>query len=98
MKPTLDHDLLAEAANILEITEIEVLRIARYKWYSQQETAIEYEDLESLYGMFIMGHTSLPLWARDYIRKIVWAWHEKDEEAIHELLEIPAITLDESFQ
>lgn len=91
----LDQELLTEAANFLEITEVDVLRIARYRWYSQQETLIEYEDLEKLYGMFMMGHTDLPLWARDYIRKMVMAWEEKNEKRIHELLEIPAIAIDE---
>ncbi len=90
-----DYDLLTKAANFLEITEVEVLRIARYKWHSQQETIMEYEDLEKLYGMFIMGHTDLPIWARDYTRKMVDAWEEKNEETIYELLEIPAIKIDE---
>jgi hypothetical protein len=90
-----DYDLLADAANFLEITEIDVLRIARYKWYSQKETVLEYENLEKLYGTFIMGHTDLPLWARDYIRKMVDACHEGNKETIFELLEIPVAAIDE---
>ena len=92
-----DHELLTDAANFLEITEVDVLRIARYKWYSQQETLIEYEDLEKLYGMFMMGHTDLPLWARDYIRKMVDACHEGNTETILDLLEIPVVAIDEPF-
>lgn len=83
-----DQELLTEAANFLEITELEVLRIARYKWYSKIETPLEYKELESMYGRFIWEEETLPMWTREYLRKLVQAYEDEDEKALETLLTI----------
>ncbi len=84
-----DQELLTEAANFLEITELEVLRIARYKWRSKIETWIEYKELERMYGKFMLEEEeTLPIWTREYLRKLVQAYEDKDKKTLEELLTI----------
>lgn len=79
-----DIELLAEAANFLEVTEFDVLRIANSNKLPPRSG---YEEIEKLYGEIITNKKELPSWARGYLRLLVEACEEENIEEINELLQ-----------
>ena len=81
-----DIELLAEAANFLEVTEFDILRIANS---NKLPPRAGYEEIEKLYGEIITNKKELPAWARGYIRLLIEACEEERIEEISELLKSP---------
>ena len=79
-----DIELLAEAANFLEITEFDILRIANSNKLPPRHG---YEEMEKLYGEIITNKKELPAWARGYLRLLIEACEEERIEEISKLLE-----------
>jgi len=84
-KNTPDEELIADVANILEVSEFDMLRIAYYKWYNEEG---DLEGLEQLYGHVLMGEEELPLWARSYFREIQDAYQRKDRNRMVSLISL----------
>ena len=77
-----DNELVAVVANQLQITELEVFKMAYSRWH---RSPCNEKALESIYGQFIMNRIECPHWVRDYCKRVVEALQENDLQAYWEL-------------
>lgn len=61
------HETLLEAANILDVSEIEVLRRAFLSWHAKEASM---EELERTLSASLKNET-LPHWAQHYAREVI---------------------------
>lgn len=62
-----EQDEIAEAANLLQTGEFQVLQLAYYEWFGRELPESETDKLFSEY----MIKKQVPFWARDYARRIL---------------------------
>ena len=62
-----EQDEIAEAANLLQTGEFQVLQLAYYEWFGRDLPESETDKLFSEY----MISKQVPFWARDYARRIL---------------------------
>lgn len=62
-----EQDEIAEAANLLQTGEFQVLQLAYYEWFGRELAESETDKLFSEY----MIKKQVPFWARDYARRIL---------------------------
>ncbi len=62
-----EKELIAQAANILQVGEFQLLQLAYYEWHGRDMLEMEMNNLFSAY----MIDNIIPHWARDFARKIL---------------------------
>jgi len=75
--------LICEIANILEITELEILQKSYKHWHRVEGNE---KALESLYGQIITNKTECPFWVRDYCRRVQLALDDNDVRVLWDLI------------
>ncbi len=62
-----ERDIVARAANILQIGEFQLLQLAYCEWYGRELPIALCDQLFQAY----MLHDRIPVWARQYARRII---------------------------
>jgi hypothetical protein len=62
-----ERNIIARAANILEVGEFQLLQLAYLDWHGQELPAALCDRLFQAY----MLHNEIPVWARHYARRII---------------------------
>jgi len=60
------REFLIEAANILDVSEFEVLRRAYHSWHGSEASP---QELDRTYAAYLQA-SCLPAWAQHYARKV----------------------------